>query len=65
MAGLEQQQVKGGKEGQIFQIHAESQTNRMAGRQEMWKAEKQQETDQQLMRSFHCTGFCTVSMLRN
>jgi len=37
----------------------------MAGRQEMWKAEKQQETDQQLMRSFHCTGFCTVSMLRN
>lgn len=44
MAGLEQQQVKGGKEGQIFQIHAESQTNRMAGRQEMWKAEKKQET---------------------
>lgn len=44
MAGLEQQQVKGGKEGQIFQIQAQSQTDTKARRQEMWKAENEQAT---------------------
>ena len=44
MAGLEQQQVKGGKEGQIFQIQAQSQTDTTAGRQEMWKAKNKQAT---------------------